>query len=235
MERLIPLLTPYITNSSKIRLGPPEDGGYVCTVDMLEKCSCIMTYGVGNDIRYEEDFIAKYNKPVFLFDHTIGRTSWEKPNMKFIPEGLGIGPNCKEWYTYKEDYNITGDILLKVDIEGGEYEYFSTTDHNKLRDNIVGLFLEIHWIDDYNNRQKAIQFIEKLNENFLLCHIHGNNWGDLFEYNGFQIPKVLELTFVNKKITPEYQADTQLYPISGLDIPNCPHKDHYQLTFLRSI
>ena len=235
MKRLISLLTPFNTFSTKVRLGPPEDGGYVCTVDMLDKCSCIMTYGVGNDIRYEEDFVAKYDKPAFLFDHTTGATAWEKPNMKFIAEGLGLGENCKEWYTHKEELNISKDILLKIDIEGEEFAYFNTTDHSKLKDNVVGLFLEIHWLDNISNQEKAIQLIEKLNENFLLCHIHGNSWGDLFEYNGFEIPKVLELTFVNKKLISEYEIDTQSYPIQGLDISNCPHREDYQLNFLNSI
>lgn len=233
MEKFIKLLKPYKTNSSKIRLGPPEDGGYVCTEDMLEKCSSIMTYGVGHDIRYEEDFIKRYNKQVYLFDHTIGRSNWSKENIEFISEGLGIQKDsCKEWFEHKNELGIEGKVLLKVDIEGGEFEYFNNTDISKLAEETVGIFLEIHWVDNKDNREAAIGILEKLKNDFVVCHIHGNNWGGLFKYNDVDIPKVLELTFVNKDILTSYEQDSSSYPIVGIDIPNNPKKEDYQLNFL---
>ena len=38
---------------------------------VFENCSALFTYGVGNDDRFEIEFAKIYQKPVYLFDHTI--------------------------------------------------------------------------------------------------------------------------------------------------------------------
>jgi hypothetical protein len=229
---IIKYLKPQNVFLTKKRLGPHEDGGYVMPEFILENCNALMTYGVGNDIRYEEEFSRLYNKNVYLFDHTIENTGWEKDKLKFIPEGLGIGEKCKEWYQHYEELNLSGDVFLKIDIEGGEFNYINTTDLTKMAEKVIGLSLEIHWIDDLNNRIQAISLLKKLSDNFILCHIHGNSWGDLWEYDGYQIPKVLELSFINKKFVENFEPDIQKYPIEGLDISNCPHREDYKLDFI---
>lgn len=230
---ILSLLKPQNIFTNKVRLGPKEDGGYVMPEIVLQNCSALLTYGVGNDIRYEEEFSNTYKKPVYLFDHTLGNPGWKKDDLTFFPTGLGFGENCKEWYQDYEDLNINGDIFLKIDVEGYEYEYFTKTDILKLRDKVVGLILEIHWIDNEKNRNDCVEILQKLKVDFLLCHVHGNNWGDLWEFEGHSVPKVLELSFINKKYVEKYESDTQDYPILGLDIPNCPHREDYKLDFLK--
>jgi hypothetical protein len=232
---ILPLLKPQNIFLNKKRLGPNEDGGYVMPELVLEKCSALFTYGVGNDTRYEEEFERLYNKSVYLFDHTLGNSKWERNNLKFYPEGLGKQDKCQEWYEHYQMLDIKGDIFLKIDIEGAEFDYFLQTDINELNNKVIGLSLELHWIDDSNNRSKAIKILELLKEGFVLCHIHGNNWGELWEYKGFQIPKVLELSFINKKYIEKYEPDNQDYPIKGLDISNHPHKEDYKLDFLKLV
>ena len=230
---ILKLLKPQNVFIPKKRLGPPEDGGYVMPDSVLENCSALMVYGVGNETRYEEEFFKLYGKPTYLFDHTIGNSEWERDGLKFKPHGLGNKENCKEWYQDYVDLNIQGDIFLKVDIEGYEFEYFNNTDISKMNDHVMGLILEIHWIDNQENRKKAIDILEKLDSGFLLCHIHGNSWGDLWEFEGYTIPKVLELSFINRKYVNNYEPDSQEYPIKNLDISNCPHREDYKLDFLK--
>lgn len=230
---IIEVLRPYNTFYTKKRLGPKEDGGYVTPEYVLENCSAIFTYGVGNETRYEEEFTSLYNKPAYLFDHTIDREAWQDGKITFTPEGLGKNkPSCKEWYQHYEQFNLTEEIILKIDIEGEEYNYINNTDLSLMSDKVMCLLLEIHWIDNQENRNNAIKILSKLNNYFVLCHIHGNNWGDLWEYEGYQMPKVLELTFINKKYTHKIKLDTQKYPIEGLDISNNPNKQDYELDFL---
>lgn len=234
-ENILPLLKPQNVFLNKKRIGPNEDGGYVMPEFILKNCSALFTYGVGHDTRYEQEFVNLYKKPTYLFDHTINSNEWENNGLKFFPQGLGYQDKCKEWFENYQELGIKGDIFLKVDIEGYEFEYFLQTDISKLEDKVMGLSLEIHWIDNLDNRQRAIQILEKLNNGFILCHIHGNSWGDLWEYNGFQIPKVLELSFINKKYVTQSEPDNQDYPIEGLDISNCPHRKDYNLEFLKSV
>lgn len=231
-ESLFHLLTPKNVHHKKTRLGPPEDGGYVMPEIVLEKCSALFTYGVGHDTRYEEEFIQKYNKSAYLFDHTIGRENWSNNNIHFYNEGLGFGDRCKDVIDHYNDLKIEGDIFLKIDIEGGEYDYFTQANVEKIASFTNGLSLEIHWIDDTNNRNKFIQIMDKINPYFTLCHVHGNNWGGLWHYEGFDLPKVFELSFINKKLVQIEEEDKQIYPIEGLDIPNNPNEKDYLLKFI---
>lgn len=227
------LVKPQNIFQKKVRVGPNEDGGYVMTEDILTNCSALMSYGVGNEIRYEEQFARDYKKPVYMFDHTIGHPAWKRDGIQFIPENLGTSENAKEWYQHYEELNLSGDIFLKVDVEGYEFQYFTNTDLSKLADKVMALSLEVHYIDNAYNRMKFIEILNLLDPNFILFHIHGNSWGDLWEYEGYDIPKVLELSFVNRKYVVQYEPDTQDYPIEGLDVSNCPHREDYKLTFLK--
>lgn len=232
-KNFIDLLKPKNIYQTKKRIGPPEDGGYVMSDHVMRTCSALLTYGVGHDIRYEEEFVNLYNKPAFLFDHTIGVEKWERNNMKFTPEGLGYKENCKEWFEHYIEMGIHGDILLKIDIEEYEYEYFEKTDINKMASYVAGMLLEVHWIDSTSNRQNLVKILDKIETHFSLIHVHGNNWGGTWEYENMVIPKVLELSFVNKNIIQNEIYDEQDYPIVGLDLPNKPDSEDYKLEFLK--
>jgi hypothetical protein len=229
------LLKPQNVFQTKKRIGPPEDGGYVMTEFVMENCAALFTYGVGYDTRYEEQFSRDYNKPVYLFDHTINGEPWQRDNLTYRPEGLGYAENCKEWFDHYNELGINGDILLKIDIEGYEYEYFSKTDMEKINSNVMGMILEVHWIDNGDNRNNFISIMNKMSEHFVLSHIHGNVWGDVWDFEGHSIPKVFELSFVNKKVITQYEPDNQSYPIEGLDISNNPSKEDCKLDFLNAI
>lgn len=86
---MIKYLKPFKSNSSKIRLGPKGDGGYVAPKIAFEKCDHLIAYGYGGDKRYEDDFAQKFQKPVYLFDHTVPEDKWTQGLVNFYPEGLG--------------------------------------------------------------------------------------------------------------------------------------------------
>jgi hypothetical protein len=77
--------------------------------------------------------------------------------------------------------------------------------------------------------------MEKINKHFVLVHVHGNNWGEEFDYKGFKVPRVPEFTFVNKRCVTDYSPDTQDYPIVGIDFPNNPNKPECDLSFLKEM
>jgi hypothetical protein len=57
-------------------------------------------------------------------------------------------------------------------------------------------------------------------EDFNLAHIHLNNCSKVPLSCG--TPKVLELTFINKKYSGGLLLDNQAYPINLIDYKNCP-------------
>lgn len=252
-NKLFELLKPQNVFSPKRRLGAPhEDGGYVMVDYVFENCVGLFSYGIGNDTRFEEDFSTKYNKPSYMFDHTEGsaglglrvppdempRYTAELERLKsikcnFFPEGLGTAEHCKDFHQHYEEQNINGRVLLKIDVEGYEYDYFLQTDMTKLESRVMGMIIEFHWIKLPENEKHLIEILTKLDPHFILCHIHGNNWGGLWEKDGHQIPETIEVSFINRNFVEKYEPDEQDYPIKGLDVSNHPYNPDYELTFLR--
>lgn len=141
--------------------------------------------------------------------------------IKFYNEGLGI--KKEEKYDSFPNHIIRfGDqnkkIFLKIDIDGGEYEIFKDQNFVAALENVVQLSIEFHNVKERLVELKNI--IESMNDKLSLIHIHGNNWGGTFEYNGKQIPTVLELTFIANKFLTEKEFDKADYPIAGLDFAN---------------
>lgn len=284
-------LKPQKIASEKSRLGSNSDGGYVVSDIALESCNTLMTYGYGGDKSYEDAFIAKYNKPVYLFDHTVNQDNWDIGDLHFISEGLGNAEKStieanqlsEDLQSKKEELindlqsvnsnnvasiknlknklntlldvttrlgnslslksardhynqlNLQGDVFLKIDIEGAELDYFNEIDIDDLASFTTGLIVEVHWIDQEHNRNKFISMLEKLSNHYVLTHIHGNNWGGEFDFEGHKVPRVPELSFVNKKLLTNWEPDNQSYPIEGLDFKNNQSIDDCDLSFLNTI
>ena len=250
-NEFIKLLKPQNIFKAKKRLGPNEDGGYVLPEFIFEESTALFTYGVGYDTRFEEAYSATYNKPSYLFDHTVRvvepwrlkeqKEEWrkrdeamEKANCFFFSHGLGFQDNCKDFIDDYKLFDIKNYVILKIDIEGGEYEYFLKTDISKMESTVMGISLEVHWINNETNNENLVKILKELDKYFILCHVHGNSWGDNWEFEGQTLPVTLELSFVNRKFIDRYEPDNQKYPIEGLDLSNNPNKPDCNLDFLNT-
>ena len=115
------------------------------------------------------------------------------------------------------------NIFLKIDIEGAEYRIIDSI--LKHAESIMGMAIEFHETDPY--RIIFIDTIKKLQKEFAIVHIHGNNDGPLaIDF----LPETLEITFVKKNLISLDSKRLNL-PIQGLDQPNNPNKPQYQLIF----
>ena len=228
---MLDLLKPKNVHHVKTRLGPKEDGGYVMPEIVLEKCSTLFNYGVGYNYSYEEEFALKYKKPVHMFDHTVNHVF--KSPLHFYNEGLGFGENCGDVIEHYNRLGIQGNIFLKIDVEGAEYDYFEKVDMDKLASITNGIILETHWTTNDTIRERCFNIIQKINKYFILCHTHGNNMGGTYIFEGYNIPDIFELSFINKNLVHVEEEDKQFYPIDGLDYPNNPSFPDYPLTFIK--
>ena len=231
---LITKLHPYNIGDRKVRLGPNEDGGYVLNETMIEKSIALFTYGVGNEIRFEEAFTKQYNKPSYLFDHTIGReTNWYVgEQLYFFNEGVGFSPQCKDFIEHYEQLSITNDVILKIDVEGTEYNYFANTNVETISRYTSGILLEVHWLSDVHHREKFEVILDELQKYFTVTHVHGNSWGVVVDYDGFMFPETIEVTLINNKHIKSKTLDTATYPIPELDASNRPNYPDVNLAFL---
>jgi hypothetical protein len=250
-NEFIKLLKPQNIFANKRRLGPNEDGGYVLPEFVFKDSVALFTYGVGHDSRFEEEYSTTYKKPSYLFDHTIRtvepwrlkeqkeewkRTEeyWLSKDCYYFQHGLGFQDNCKDFYDDYKMLDTKGYVILKIDIECGEYEYFLKTDVSKMESTVMAISLEVHWINDETNNENLVKILKKINEYFVLCHVHGNSWGEYWEFDGQTLPVTLELSFVNRKFVDKYEPDNQKYPIVGLDVSNNPSKPDCNLDFLNT-
>jgi hypothetical protein len=237
---MIDLLRPMYVGP-KIRLGRDEDGGYITTEKSINDSVALFSYGLADEISFEEDYIKISGKNSHSFDHTIDKFQYVineinkiyPDNFLFNKEGLS-GTETEETNNFIEHYkqrNINGRVLLKMDVERAEYEYFYNTNIELLSKITTGIIVEFHNLDSETDRNKFIDCINRLREYFYICHVHGNNAMGTFSLNNYKIPQLLEITFVPKELNLEAVIDTATYP-TELDRSNILHIADYDLSFL---
>jgi short-subunit dehydrogenase involved in D-alanine esterification of teichoic acids len=122
-----------------------------------------------------------------------------------------------------ETLSKVGDgVLLKMDIEGGEYETILEILDASQR--IEAICIEFH--DVVTNRQRFLEIVTLLLRDFAIVHMHINNAGMITN----NIPNILELTFTKYDYVDTETIDYNL-PLTNLDYPNSPRKMDYGVIF----
>ena len=123
---------------------------------------------------------------------------------------------------YTQDHE---KIFLKIDIENFEYEIIDEIILYKSK--IQGIVIEFHSIS--KNLEKIYNFINKLNSDLGLVHIHINNYS-VKEIG--QFPEAIELTFSRKSLHDQILINDKDYPIKNLDFPNSKRNNDIKITFV---
>ena len=211
------LLATYETNLRLIRLGRNCDGGYVIPEELIN--DNLLTCGIADEISFEEDYIKMVKFPnIHCFDGTIENFPSTNPLFSFHRKNIGKFDNDDTISLntiFSCFFKNQKKVVLKMDIEGAEYESFSTLSQENLK-KIDCMVLEMHDIDSKYNEFSSLMY--KLNSELVLIHRHDNNSGGYFTYNNELFGRVYELTFVNKRHVLN-KNDNNL-PIDGLDFPN---------------
>ena len=129
----------------------------------------------------------------------------------------------EEWINSKVGKHVD-NLLLQMDIEGGEWDVIINADKQTLkRFNI--LVIEFHDLETLFDR-KSIVYIEscfrKILDDFYIVYIHPNNCCGTYTYGNFEVPGVMEMTFVNKKIMSMLEGSSlrDYDPTIGSEIVN---------------
>lgn len=227
-------LRPYNVLDSKVRLGSDNDGGYIVNETILNQADVLYTYGVEYNCDFEIDFHNRTSKPVHLYDHTVDFTP-QNENLHFHKEGLShISETDKKHFFehLKENNDEDKKVLLKIDVEGAEYEFFENTDIEQLSKNVIGIVLEIHNTGDVNNyRPRATKILEKITNHFTLTHLHGNNSSPMIGSWWIAVPDTLELTFIRDDMFYAFHFDRGQWP-TELDMPNNPELQDFPLVWI---
>jgi hypothetical protein len=205
-----------------IRAGRRADGGYV-VVDDFQNLAALISLGVGDDVSFDLAF-AERGIPVFQYDHTIERPPAKHELFEFHQIKVACYRN-ESSVTLKElatHHAINLKTILKIDIEGDEWEIFDETPVETL-ECFSQIICEFHWFhrcyeDEWNER--ALRVLRKLRSRFAVVHIHANNFSPIRSLGNVPFPDVLEVTYANLSLYPT-QPSTVRFP-TDLDAPNDP-------------
>lgn len=214
---LFNLIIPYNVSLDKIRLGRDKDGGYVVPKNIL--ASALLSYGIGNDISFEIDFINTFNNPVFGFDKQLILKSFN-PLLFLIQQPITVSCGIKE---HIKQFSLEGkNLAVKMDIEHDEWNVLNSTHFG----NIAYIIVELHGLFSRPQRYELMRKVLKsINKHFVCAHVHGNNYGNIVYSEKKYFPDVLEVLYVSKKhinLKGEIKKENTFFP-TLLDKPNNPN------------
>jgi hypothetical protein len=200
---LIQNLRPQDCGKELIRIGGQKDGGYLIPDD-LEGIEYCFQPGVRNIADFE-NHLADLGIKSFLADYSIDEPPIIRPEFTFNKIFLGSSGhgNFITFASWKDKYikDYAGDMILQMDIEGGEYEVIIN-----MPDSLLGQFrimaIEFHYLerlfDPFVFKLFSSSF-EKILRQFHVVHLHPNNTGGIAKMGDIEIPRVMEFTFLNKR------------------------------------
>jgi hypothetical protein len=215
-----------------IRLGDSGDGGYVMA-ECIRDDFGILSLGVGENVSFDAAISAMAHS-IHLYDHTVDGLPSVVPNSTFFREGIGI--TSKNNFTTLEKaisrFDVSQDLILKMDIESSEWEILSRIDasHSSRFSQIIVEFHGLNNIPDEDFFKTVIATFQNLNFTHYLINIHVNNYEPVKMVGGFPLPNVIECTYLRK-------TEGRLNPIRNshphnLNMPNDKNRPEYISGFI---
>lgn len=204
IENVINYFKPTLTNYKLIRIGENNDGGYLIP-DILNEIKYCFSAGVGHTNKFESD-LKRFEVKSFLADYSIEKNIRDINKFDFLKKFIAshddeTSKNINSWIIEKISKKELNETILKLDVEGSEYEILSSLDETMLRE-IKILIIEFHsleMIGDENTNKILTSILKKLSKYFYVAHIHPNNCCGIHDVSKFKVPSVLEVTYINKK------------------------------------
>ncbi len=223
-------LRPVACAHPLIRIGGDRDGAYLIPDDLAGIQACFSP-GTDNKTSFETELALSFAIPSLMCDGSV-----ERQQLQLVE---GMHHFQKRWLKDYDDpttssldrwvgdspYGRTGDLLLQIDIEGGEYAALMYASHSVLeRFRIIAM--ELHGLERLDDlRFLNLQFVplmQKLAASFDLVHLHANNCLAAVDHYGHRVPPILELTWLRKDRNREATHPPQLpHP---LDVVNVNHR-----------
>ena len=228
----------HFANSSFLRIGDTNDGGYILdsNLDSLDLC---LSFGIGDNMRFEDE-ISSYVKRVFMFDHTIQSPILSNPTMTFFKKGLGL-KSTSNMFTLIEVLQMASpftDAILKMDIEGAEVEILASFPSEKLNC-FRQITLELHGLHSIGRNEyfsNLVKCLNNLNMNHSLISVHPNNWAKFVIVDGSPFPDVLELTYLRQDQDDIKNTEIKIIDLeSNLMAANNPLDPEITLNFISRI
>lgn len=195
-NKLLMLFDPKPTDLSMLqRFGSRNDGGYLL-LDDLSQNDFLISMGVADDVNFEKEAIEKI-AGVDLYDNSISELPGEIKNSRFFAERIG-GSGGTSLRKSIERVEPTFNLLLKMDIEGSEWETLDTATSLELG-RFRQMVVEFHNFKDIENDEffnRARRVLEKIDMTHFVMNSHPNNHGGVVLVENLLLPNVVEITFL---------------------------------------
>jgi hypothetical protein len=225
VRRTLAALRPFqVGNAAKTRLGRANDGGYVVINDFAG-VDGVLSLGVGRDTSWDLA-LAERGLTVRQYDDTGNARSQPHPSLAFhrvriAPED---GANAVSIQTVLGERRAAGDrrLILKLALDGDEWDCLDALDADLLQScsQIVVAFHYLHRLAEQEFSDVAYRCFSKLSAGFFVCHVHGNNFGHLYNVGNVTVPDTLEVTFANRACYQPIDSP-EIFP-TPIDMPNQP-------------
>lgn len=217
--KLPKILQPFQTKQL-IRLGKNHDGGYLINAVDLIASNQLISFGIGQDISFEQEFVKQTNAGVVAYDCSAGDNDFfNSKDRRLIKKNVMASSNENAISCY--DIELLPNTFVKCDIDGHEYDILDWLIVNSRL--MTGMVIEFHDICNYEYFNEMTNFISKID--LKLIHIHINNYG-YYDVDSVIYPNVIELSFTS--------SDCSLGPVKlphELDMPNNPSDSDFTITF----
>lgn len=222
---------PVKTDYDLIRVGGTGDGGYLIPDDLDGVNGCFSP-GVSTIANFEQE-LADRGMKCYLADFSVDTPPVEHENFIFDKMFIGMVEDeshfsLENWVARYSPEN-KGDYILQMDIEGDEYGVIFDTSHDTFNKFRV-LVIEFHHLDAMISRLgfEVVNFaFQKLLKNFYIVHIHPNNLLRPVRCGDFEIPPLMEFTFLRKDRVHSVAAASE-FP-HPLDVKNLEYRDDFPL------
>lgn len=218
-------IRPVTTNHKLIRIGGDLDGGYLVPDDLNGIKACFSP-GVDETASFESSLVAAGIK-CYLADYSVEKPPIKNELIEFEKKYLGpiendIYMTLGAWVNRK--YPDDNNLILQMDIEGAEYGVIFETSGEILKKFRI-IVIEFHKLDSLIQKS-GFELIDltftKLLQYFEVVHIHPNNALKSNIYKGYEIPPIMEFTFLRKDRISSKEF-TKTFP-HQLDIINVKSK-----------
>jgi hypothetical protein len=228
--RLFSELQPVqLKNCALKRYGLGIDEGYLLCDNLLKNTRVVYSYGIDGRDGLGCEISTKLRVPVHQYDcFNLTRPVCETGSAIFHEEcvaGATERDASGRLFDTIENQIIKNNdagktLLLKMDIEGAEWESLAATSDETLQ-NVDQIAMEFHKQQD---KLKYIDLIQKLKTNFYIAHIHFNNFACT---RGLDMPFpsfAVQVLMVNKKvgILDEGKRPVLPNPLDEKDNPKAP-------------
>lgn len=229
LRALMALMRPMkAVGLEKRRYGRNWDGGYVI-LESAEHAPIIYSLGISDDVSFDE-LMTQYGAEIYQYDHTVDGPPIENPKFHFHKTGIAPSddwtPELRRLDTLvRQNGHVgRGDLFLKIDIEGNEWDTYDTIDPGILAqfDQIVGEFHNFENLVNLEWLNRAERALTKLHETHQVVHVHANNNDTFAVIAGLAVPRVIELTWARRSHYSFEETD-ELFP-TPLDMACSPSR-----------